>query len=527
VNVAVDPSSLQYDHFKELGRFISVDLKEDKVKSELRKRFLDDMEKVENSGVNGLCKLFLYQHFVVPRLSWAFLVHDFSLSFASELEVQATRRLKMWSGLYRSADVGTLYRQREHLGLQLTGISFHYQHMQIVRCCLLSSSQDPKVKDIFSRKQQRVNSFAHRWSGPKALSQLEPVVDHYLRFAGQTDHSGLGSQKGLYFAHPSINEVRAKTAEVLGRLQEEKLVTHASCLVQQGAWTHWKDVRPFDLSWRNLIYGPGPRVISFVLNAQINSVKTPAMLKLWGYTTSSQCPLCSQPKATLHHIIVNCDVGLRQGRYTWRHDSVLSNIEPALKTLVADTNQRQPLSGPQATLKNLYRSFVPAGKERPPKSQPKAKQGLLSSANDWSLLVDYTHENIVYPPVICASLERPDAVIWSCKSRTVVLLELTCCAEEGQEAAQLRKENRYFKLLNDSKEQGWRAELLTIEIGARGLIGNSTWRAFVKLGLSSQEATALCRRLSEVVARCSLAICQAQNIKEWTHKDLIGPLSPA
>ena len=122
---------------------------------------------------------------------------------------------------------------------------------------------------------------------------------------------------------------------------------------------------------------------------------------------------------------------------------------------------------------------------------------------------------------------RPDAVIWSCKSRTVVLLELTCCAEEGQEAAQLRKENRYFKLLNDSKEQGWRAELLTIEIGARGLIGNSTWRAFVKLGLSSQEATALCRRLSEVVARCSLAICQAQNIKEWTHKELIGPLSPA
>ena len=60
------PCSLQYDHFKELGRFISVDLKEDKVKSELRKRFLDDMEKVENSGVNGLCKLFPHQHFVVP-----------------------------------------------------------------------------------------------------------------------------------------------------------------------------------------------------------------------------------------------------------------------------------------------------------------------------------------------------------------------------------------------------------------------------------------------------------------------------
>jgi len=77
INAALDPSSLQYDHFKELGRYISVDLKENKVKREVRKRFLDDMEKVETSGVNGLCKLFLYQHFVVSRLSWAFLVHDF------------------------------------------------------------------------------------------------------------------------------------------------------------------------------------------------------------------------------------------------------------------------------------------------------------------------------------------------------------------------------------------------------------------------------------------------------------------
>ena len=38
VNVAVNPNSLQYDHFKELGRFISVDLTEDKIRHEIRKR---------------------------------------------------------------------------------------------------------------------------------------------------------------------------------------------------------------------------------------------------------------------------------------------------------------------------------------------------------------------------------------------------------------------------------------------------------------------------------------------------------
>jgi len=37
VNIALDPS-LQYDHFKELGRFISVNLKETKIKFEIRVR---------------------------------------------------------------------------------------------------------------------------------------------------------------------------------------------------------------------------------------------------------------------------------------------------------------------------------------------------------------------------------------------------------------------------------------------------------------------------------------------------------
>src|SRR5689334_22782224 len=51
VNVAKDPKSLEYDHFKELGRFIAVDLKEDKIRAETSRRLHADMEIVENSGI--------------------------------------------------------------------------------------------------------------------------------------------------------------------------------------------------------------------------------------------------------------------------------------------------------------------------------------------------------------------------------------------------------------------------------------------------------------------------------------------
>ena len=394
--------------------------------------------------------------------------------------------------------------------------------MQVVKACLLSTSQDPLIQEIFHRKQQRVSVFTRQWSGPKALNELAPIVDHHIRFAGQTSHAGLGSRKETYLARPNLSELRAKTGQILGELEEEKRVNHSSLLAQQGVWTHYReDVQPFDLSWNNLIYGPGPKIISFVLNSQINSVKTPDMMRLWGYIPNSNCPLCSHTKCTLHHILVNCKFALDQGRYNWRHDSVLLNIECKLQKFIFEINQRKTLTSPGP--KALYHNFVRAGQSRPPTLPKQPKEGLLTRANDWNLLVDYENNKIVFPPHIYPTSERPDIVIWSRMSRKVILLELTCCAEEGVKAAQLRKQVRYHELVENINATNWNASLLTIEVGARGLIGNGTFRAFTKLGLPPQTTTSLCKTLSVVVARCSYAICLAQDSTAWSHnKDLVS-----
>ena len=170
VDVAANPETLQRDHFKELGRFISVDLKEEKVKKEIRRRLLNDMDTVDASGVNGLDKLFIYEHFVVRRLSWVFLVHDLSLSFARELNKRVIPRLKSWAGLYRSSDIGTLFRLRDHLGLQLTSIEHHYEHLQLVKCCLLENSKDENIRSLYKMRAERVISQSNRWSAPKELA---------------------------------------------------------------------------------------------------------------------------------------------------------------------------------------------------------------------------------------------------------------------------------------------------------------------------------------------------------------------
>ena len=319
LDVAKDPKSLEYDHFKELGRFIGVDLKEDKIKAEISRRLNADMELVEGSGVNGLCKLYIYEHFVIPRLSWVFLVHNLTLFFVRELDKYVISRLKRWAGLYRNSDVGALFRRRDHLGLQLTSLELHYQRMQMTKCCLLENSQDEKVRELYDHYKTYSLQYVTKWSGPKELANLEPIAEHNLRYAGQTTTAGLGSQKSNpYIADPTKQERRKKITETLIAQHEEDHIRHASCLVRQGVWTHWENVLPFDLSWTNLIYGPGPRVIAFVLNAQLNSLRTPDMLHLWFGLPSAACALCDAQNCTLHHVLVKCDKSLKDGRYTWR-----------------------------------------------------------------------------------------------------------------------------------------------------------------------------------------------------------------
>jgi hypothetical protein len=148
---------------------------------------------------------------------------------------------------------------------------------------------------------------------------------------------------------------------------------------------------------------------------------------------------------------------------------------------------------------------------------------LLECANDWKLRVDFDAKKAEFPPAIVATALRPDIVLWSRMSRIVVLIELTCPAEEGMLKAQLRKETKYSALLdNISATEVWRPLLFTVEIGARGLVSLSTHKTFVRLGFTSSQAKALCKKLSSVVVRCSYAVYQAHNNLSWSHgSDLI------
>ena len=134
----------------------------------------------------------------------------------------------------------------------------------------------------------------------------------------------------------------------------------------------------------------------------------------------------------------------------------------------------------------------------------------------------------MFPPIICSTKLRADVVVWSSGSQSVILLELTCCAEEGIQGAQVRKEERYCDLMQQISEEKWTPALLTLEVGARGLVGSKTFHAFHKIGFSSRQAKNLCKSLTEIVARCSYAIYLAHASNAWPHNNdlVLGKNSP-
>ena len=340
---------------------------------------------------------------------------------------------------------------------------------------------------------------------------MEAEVALQVRFPTQSSRRGLGA--GNFEARPSKASFR-KMVSCKGRaIAEEKKSAQSHSLARQGAWLQWCQItEPFDFSWRNLIYDMSPHLSKFVIHAAVNWVKTPDLLALWGKIKSAVCPLCKYKTCSIHHILAGCVLSLNEKRYTWRHDSVLLAVESVLRPHVAKFNA---LRAPKI-IPHITSSFVRAGANVPPRADNTQQAScLLDGASDWKILVDYDHRNVVFPPEIYATIERPDIIIWSLSVKKVFLIELTCPAEKGIQAARERKLDRYNGLAVAINASHWSATIIPFEVGARGFVAHSTHKLLAQLGIRGRDKSALCRKLGKIAARASFAIYLAHSNPEW------------
>ena len=75
-------------------------------------------------------------------------------------------------------------------------------------------------------------------------------------------------------------------------------------------------------------------LLCFCLGATYNVLPSPSNLKRWHVASESRCFLCHKDVYTIPHILGACKISLQQGRYTFRHDSVLQHLVLVLKSFL-------------------------------------------------------------------------------------------------------------------------------------------------------------------------------------------------
>ena len=142
---------------------------------------------------------------------------------------------------------------------------------------------------------------------------------------------------------------------------------------------------------------------------------------------SNRCPFCDNVQ-TLLHVLSNCSISLDQGRYTWRHNSVLNSIIHIIR----------PALGPSFELFSDLPGF-----EAP-------------------------HGGTIPPHILVTNL-RPDLFIVSESLQRVILIELTCPWDSNVQRSHAYKQEKYAPLVADLSQR-FTVFHFSIEVTVRGQI---------------------------------------------------------
>ena len=72
-----------------------------------------------------------------------------------------------------------------------------------------------------------------------------------------------------------------------------------------------------------MLWATPPNLVRFCVGATFNTLPSLTNLVRWNLSNDASCKLCGSKVCTIPHILSGCDFARNNGRYTFRHDSVL------------------------------------------------------------------------------------------------------------------------------------------------------------------------------------------------------------
>ena len=171
----IDGAQIQFignTPMKFLGHWIYVDLGLKDTKKLIEDKLMKLFQAVDESGLNGVMKCWIYNNLLTSKLSWDLMIYNLPVSFVKDLEAICTRYLKKWLGVTKTITVSVLYRNKDCFGLNLKRLLDLYKFLQVSKGYSLKNSKDPKVKEVYEHRDKKQEG-SSRWGYTNELSARE------------------------------------------------------------------------------------------------------------------------------------------------------------------------------------------------------------------------------------------------------------------------------------------------------------------------------------------------------------------
>ncbi|XP_033747101.1 uncharacterized protein LOC117332324 [Pecten maximus] len=479
-----------------LGKWFDASLNDSRNIKRLQTQVEEGLRKIDKTGLPGKFKSWIYQHGLLPRLTWPLTLYEVTTTTVEALERKINKYLRRWLGVPPSFTSVGLYSTTAKLQLPISSL---VEEFKVAKARLVMTVRDSKDEKI--RNAGIETRTGRKWSASSAVQEAESRLRH-SDIVGTTciGRQGLGTTQVQRWGTADTVSRRKMVQDNIRKMEEEIRKAKMVEMGAQGAWTRWETTER-RLTWSD-IWKLEPCRIQFLLRSVYDVLPTPTNLHRWGMTETPNCSLCDRP-GNLAHVLSSCNTALTQGRYTWRHNKVLREL--------ADTLEKERQKKRRCMKQQPYINFVRSGEAG---SKVTAHQrGILDGAQNWEMRVDLG-QRLAFPEVVQTNL-RPDILLWSQQGKKMIMIELIVPWEERCQEAYERKREKYANLADDVRAKGWCVWVMPVEMGCRGFPAQSMWRMFAAVGIRGKDRRAAVQRLATTAEKSSSWLWWRREDKSW------------
>ena len=165
--------SLNEQPVKCLGKWYDGSLRDTENSRKTIHQLQDHLERVDKAPISGRYRAWIFQHGVMPRLTWPMLMYNISMTRVEEMERKASKYLRKWLGVPQSFSSVGLYSKSSMLQLPLASVKEEYKVARVRGQVMLDESNDVRILESQVKLKQ-----SGRWSVQRSIDEARNRILH-------------------------------------------------------------------------------------------------------------------------------------------------------------------------------------------------------------------------------------------------------------------------------------------------------------------------------------------------------------